>query len=123
MTKDKLQEQLTKIINLQGYEYRLWQYQASHSVLTVRAYHPTNPGSNVHIVFETVYYIQMPISWTSGDFRLGTLEERKKVAIKIELEDFKAERLILFVAEPLNVQKVYLLCHSARVEYDVPPLY
>jgi hypothetical protein len=123
MTKDELQKQLTKIVNLQGYEYRLWHYQASHSVLTIRAYHPANSGHNVHIVFETVYYIQLPISWTAGDFRLGTLKEHKNVAIKIELEDFKAEQLILFVAEPLNAQKVYLLCHSAHIEYDVPPLY
>ena len=117
------QEQLKKIISLQGYEYRLWHYQASLSVLTLRAYQPINPGHNLHIIFDTVFYIQMPISWKMGDIRLGTQDEHKGLSAQIGLDDFKAGKLTLFVAEPLNMQKIYLLCHSAYVEYDVSPLY
>ncbi len=117
------QEQLKKIISLQGYEYRLWHYQASHSVLTLRAYQQINPGHNLHIVFETVFYIQIPISWKTGDLRLGTQDEHKRLTARIGLDDFKSGKLTLFVAEPPNVEKIYLLCHSAYVEYDVPPLY
>jgi hypothetical protein len=120
--KNELQEQITKIISLQGFEYRLWHYQASHSVLTLRAYQPANPGHNLHIVFETTVYVQLPISWATGDFRLGTGEEHRNITAQIGFDEFKASQVILFVAEPLNA-KVFILCHNASIKYDVPPLY
>jgi hypothetical protein len=120
--KNELQEQIEKIVSLRGYEYRLWHYQASHSVLTLRAYQPANPGYNLHLVFETVFFVQLPIHWPAGDFRLGTVEEHKNITTQIGFDEFKASQVILFVAEPPN-STVFLLCHSASVKYDVPPLY
>ena len=121
---EQLQEKFAAIINLQGYEYRLWHYQASLSVLTIRAYQPANPGHNIHIIFQTVAYMQMPISWAQGDIRLGTQAEHTQIASQIAwLNEFTAEKLTLFVAEPLNSGPIYVLSHTAYVEYDVEPLY
>ena len=121
---EQLQEKFAAIINLQGYEYRLWHYQASHSVLTIRAYQPANPGHNIHIIFEPVAYMQMPISWKHGDIRLGTQIEHVQITSQIaSVNEFIAEIFTLFVAEPLNSGPIYVLCHSAYVEYDVEPLY
>ncbi len=117
-----LEEWIARIVNLQDYEYRLWHYQASLSVLTVRAYQPANPGHNLHIVFQTVFYVQMPTSWKSGDFRLGTSDEHRKIATHVGFDEFKAGQVILFVADLSNSQ-VYVLCHSASIEQDVPPIY
>jgi hypothetical protein len=119
---DILQKQIEKIVNLKGYEYRLWHYQASLSVLTVRAYQPANPGHNLHIVFQTVVYIQMPTSWKAGDFRLGTPDERRKIATRVGFSELKAGHVTLFAADLPDTQ-VYVLCHSASIERDVPPLY
>jgi len=119
---DLSQGRIAKIVSLKGYEYRLWHYQASLSVLIVRAYQPANSGHNLHIVFQTTLYLQMPTSWKEGDFRLGTPDEHRKITKRVVLDELMAGRMNLFAVD-LPSTKIYVLCHNASIEYDLPPLY
>jgi len=62
-----------EVITLEGYTYRLWDYQASLSELTVLARHPSKRSEDIYIIFQGIVYLQMPIFWDKGDFRINTV--------------------------------------------------
>ncbi|MBC7250373.1 MAG: hypothetical protein H5T62_08805 [Anaerolineae bacterium] len=114
-------ERVKEVTALEGYSYRLWEYQASLSMLTIRAHrHPDKPGHNIHIVFQGVAYLQMPISWKAGDFRLGSEAELREVVKRIGLTDFDLNKF--FKADTPN-GTVYVLGSVAAILRDVEPLY
>ncbi len=117
---DSCLEKNEEIITLEGYSYRLWEYQASLSQLTIRAHHPNKPKHNIHIVFQGVAYRQMPISWSTGDFRLGPRAELSKIAGKAGLTGFDPGSF--FKADTPN-GPVYVLGTVVAILRDVEPLY
>jgi len=52
-----LTERINTITSLQGYVYRLWRYDVSHSVLTIRAVDPDDKKPCVLITFNFVTYL------------------------------------------------------------------
>ncbi len=111
-----------EVTALEGYTYRLWEYQVSHSLATVRATHPDKPKHNIHLTFANVYYLQMPRAWR-GDLRLASESETHAIAEKAGLKLTEtAPPLSLFKSEsPEGV--VYILGTIYIVEHDVEPVY
>jgi hypothetical protein len=114
-------ERIGKVITLEGYSYRIWEYQASLSQLVIRARHPGKPKHNIHIVFQGVAYLQMPIYWETGDLRHGTADERVRIARRMGQNDL-LDSYTLFVAETAK-GPVYILGSVAAILEDVEPLY
>ena len=119
---DLKRDLISEVTALEGYTYRLWAYQVSHSLLTVRATHPDRPKHNIHLAFASVFYIQMPTAWR-GDFGLASESETRAVAERAGLKLTEtAPPLSLFKAEsPYGV--VYVLGVIYIVEHDVEPVY
>lgn len=113
-------ERVREVIALEGYSYRVWEYQASLSELTIRAYRPDKPKHNVHIVFQGVAYLQMPIHWRTGDFRFGSEAELREVTKRIGLSSFDVNK---FFKADTPKGTVYLVGSVAAVLRDVEPLY
>ncbi len=113
-------DRIEEVTSLKGYTYRVWEYQASLSQLTVRATHPDKPKHNIHIVFQGVGYLQMPIHWKLGDFRLASDDERRAVAARIELDDCHADQC--FIAKTPNTD-VAILGALAEVLWDFEPIH
>lgn len=117
-------DKLRELEALRGYRYRLWNYQSSHSTLTIRAVRSDRKHHNVHITFANVYYIQAPLSW-DGDFTLGSYPEIAEVVARAGIKgptEMTREILSLFRAESAN-GVVYILGALGNIEYDVEPLY
>lgn len=113
---------IKEMIALEGYSYQLWEYHASHSMLTLRATHIKKRYHNVHINFISVFYIQMPMAWTA-DLRLASETEMRMVAEKIGMQlDDNAAFVSLFKAETSR-GVIYILGTLANVEYNVEPMY
>lgn len=110
-----------KVVTLEGYSYQIWEYQASLSQLVIRARHPGKPKHNIHIVFQGVAYLQMPIYWETGDLRHGTEDERVRIARRMGQNDLLDSHK-LFVAETAK-GPVYILGSVAAILEDVEPLY
>jgi hypothetical protein len=113
-------ERVRELTALDGYSYRVWEYQASLSELTVRAYRPDKPNHNVHVVFQGVVYVQVPIQWERGDFRLGSEAELREMAKRIDLSDFDPGR---FFKADTSKGVAYVLGSVAAILQDVEPLY
>ncbi|MCR4408537.1 MAG: hypothetical protein NUW24_16720 [Anaerolineae bacterium] len=113
-------ELVREVTALKGYSYRVWEYHASLSELTVRAYRLDKPKHNIHIVFQGVVYLQMPIHWKAGDLRLGSEAELREVTKKIGLGEFDPDKF--FKADTSNGE-VYVLGGVAAILRDVEPLY
>ena len=113
---------ISEVTALEGYRYRLWEFQVSHLLLTVRATHRDRPKHNIHLTFANVFYIQMPTAWR-GDFRLASEPELHTIAERRGLKLTEtAPSLSLFKAEsPYGV--VYVLGVIYIVEHDVEPVY
>ena len=111
-----------EVTALEGYTYRLWEYQVSHSLATVRATHPDKPKHNIHLTFALVCYLQMPSGWR-GDLRLASESESRAIAERAGLKlTGTAPQPTLFKAEsPDGV--VYILGAIYIVEHDVEPVY
>jgi hypothetical protein len=119
MTNSHL-ERIEEVTSLNGYAYRVWEYQASLSQLTIRATHPDKPKHNIHIVFYGVRYFQMPFYWEAGDFRLGSDDERRAVAKRVGVDDCNANSF--FKAETPDTV-VYIIGTIVAVLQDVEPVY
>jgi hypothetical protein len=76
-------KKIDELIALSGYQYRVWDYQVSHSVLTIKAT-KTDLESVIFIHFGDVYYLQTPISWV-GDFVLSSDTEFREFVSKAGL--------------------------------------
>lgn len=123
MTASDLLKELEK---LKGYRYSLWDYEKSHSVLTIRAVHPDRSRHNVHLSFIFVRYIQMPIRWQEGDLTLASEAEfveivKKRMGLQETLETLR-EVISLFKAESPS-GTTYILGNLFAVEYDVEPIH
>ncbi len=111
-----------EVTALEGYTYKLYRYQLSHSLLTVRATHPDRPKHNIHLAFALVYYLQMPNAWR-GDLRLASESETRTIAERAGLKLTEtAPPLSLFKAESPN-GVIYILGTIYIVEHDVEPVY
>jgi hypothetical protein len=119
---DLKRDLISEVTALEGYRYRLWAYQVSHSLLTVRATHPDRPKHNIHLTFALVYYLQMPTGWR-GDLRLASESETRAIAERAGLKlTGTAPPPTLFKAEsPKGV--VYILGTIYIVKHDVEPVY
>lgn len=114
-----LGQEITEVINLRGYTYSPWYYQHGHSMLVVRAYIADKPADYLYIVFHAVSYMQMPVSWSQGDFRLGTSSEFSELMKMAGFDDQAAQHLTLFIAQTPNTQ-VRILCHRVSVTNTSP---
>lgn len=116
---------LKKLEALSGHYYQLWDYQKSHSVLTIRAGHLDQPAHNIHLVFTSVYYIQMPINWREGDLGLASETEFAEMVKAMKMRgspETLRETLSLYKAQPPN-GRVYILGNLSAIEHDVEPIY
>jgi hypothetical protein len=111
-------ERIKWLTTLQGYAYQIWKYQASLSELVIRARHHSRPKHNIHIVFQGVGYLQMPIYWETGDFKLGSKDERVQIAKRMGQDDLDPNHF--FVAETPK-GSVYVLGSVAAILEDVEP--
>jgi hypothetical protein len=117
---DSYLDRVEEVTALKGYHYRLWEYKASLSELTVRAHRPDELKHNIHIVFQGVVYLQMPTYWKSGDFRLGPEVELREVVQRVGLGEFEPTKF--FKADTPN-GTVYVLGSVAAILRDVEPLH
>jgi hypothetical protein len=77
--KTALKQRIQEISSLKGYNYRLWRYEVSHSVLTIYAADPHEQKPNLVLTFGSVYYMQILLFWT-GDLRPAPEDESLKIA-------------------------------------------
>jgi hypothetical protein len=113
-------ERVERITALKGYSYQIWEYQASLSELVIRARHHSKPKYNIHIVFQGVAYLQMPIYWEGGDFRLGSEDERAQMAKQMGQDDLVPDRF--FVAQTPK-GPAYVVGSVAAILENVEPVY
>lgn len=118
MSIDKLEDMI-------GYDYQLWDYQVSHSTLTIRAVLPKGGKHNVHLTFSDVYFIQAPSSWSDGDIRVASDDEFWRIARQLGWTDREIPLRKLFILYSANTSKgrVYIMGKLAPIENDVEPIY
>lgn len=119
-------EHLNQIV---GYSYQIWNYQRSHSVLTLRATHADKPRHNIHLVFVDVLYMQLPLSWV-GDLYVGSDERLKQIARRTNLRELLESLEIPIIRQLHSLYQsksfdsdIYILGKLHAIEYDVEPLY
>jgi hypothetical protein len=119
---DLKRDLISEVTALEGYRYRLWAYQVSHSLLTVRATHPDRPKHNIHLTFADVFYLQMPRAWR-GDLRLASESESRTISerARLKLEGTEPPPTLFRAETPNGV--VYILGTIYIVEHDVEPVY
>jgi hypothetical protein len=89
--KTTFKRRISEICSLEGYIYKLWRYEVSHSVLTIHATKLGNPNSELILTFGFVQYLQILLSWT-GDLRLAGETEYSEIA---RLAGFEGEKEVI----------------------------
>ena len=108
------------LINLQEYQYKLWNYQVSHQTLTLRATKLTRENYNIHIVFSYTHYIQIPTRTWVGNFRLGTEDEKLAVLKQAGLS--YPTHLNLFISDAHSTN-IYILGILTEIIENVEPVH
>ena len=124
-----MSEIINELTRMKGYSYQIWDYQLSHSVLTLRATHKQKKSHNIHITFTSVGYFQFPLSW-EGDLFPAPENELLEILVKIgsgRLDEvlpmeYLEERFSLYKANSPN-STIFILGHLAKIEYDIEPIY
>lgn len=114
---------------IKGYSYQIWDYNLSHSILTLRATNEQVKSHNIHITFTSVSYFQFPFGW-KGDLYPASDDELIEILVRsgvgrldqaLSMPEIK-ERYSLYKADTPN-SIVYLLGTLSQIEYDVEPIY
>jgi hypothetical protein len=86
-----------------------------------------NPAVAFYLVFEPVWYFQGPMSWSSVDFELGDVNERRLLLQKgfLEIEEnmievFAREHALFTIQKPAF--KVQILAGSCYILKSISPL-
>lgn len=120
---------LDELRRIKGYSYQIWDYNLSHSILTLRATKKEKEHHNIHITFADVSYFQFPFSWR-GDLDLSPETELIEILERagfgrldqtISME-YVRDRYSLYKAESVR-SIVYILGRLSSIEYDVEPIY
>ena len=118
-----------KLLQLNGYRYRIWNYSVGHSYLTIRGEHPEKSHHNVVITFTAVNYFQFPTGWT-GDFYPAADSELLEIMNRAGITNWDKALPISEIKIHFHLYKadsphstIYVLGHLAQIEYDVEPIY
>jgi hypothetical protein len=125
-TRDALQDEL---LGLKGYNYQIWDYNLSHSILTIRATHEQKKHQNIHITFVDVRYFQFPHGW-AGDLHPASDDELIEILVRAGVGrldkavpiSYVKERFSLYKADSPNCT-IYILGKLSTIEHDVEPIY
>ncbi len=117
------QEIIEEIAALEGYSYKLWSYEYSHSHLTVLGEKVLDGQRAICalIRFGAVAYIRMPRFFGYAHFRTGT-EEELEAAISEVINPSRHTLQVgyqLFIFEGPNV-KAWILSSLIGIEYKCP---
>lgn len=102
------------------YNFQLWNYICSHSVLTVRGTFSKKKKHNVHLIFQDVRYIEMPCYFWRAKWRFATEEEIEKVVSPLHEQYFSSEYLLCAESDE---RKYYVLCGDMAVQENVEPIF
>lgn len=123
---NELEEKLRQI---QGYGYKIWDYNLSHSILTFRGEHPDKKHHNVEITFVDVQYFQFPYGWV-GDFYPAQDSELLEIMSRVGMRNFEKAMSIPEIKERFHLYKadsphstIYVLGYLSQIEFDVEPIY
>jgi hypothetical protein len=125
----RMNELLVKLSQLKGYSYQIWQYNLSHSILTLRGTTKQKVHNNVHISFADVKYFQFPFGWT-GDLDLAPDNELIGILVQAGIGRLDQVTSMEYVKEQFSLYKadspystIYILGKLFEIEYDVEPIY
>lgn len=120
---------LNRLQEIRGYHYRIWEYQRSFSMLTIRAENDKIKNHNIHLTFVEVNYVQCPFLGWVGDLYLASddelFQELKQSGINIQPEipkSFFKENFSLYKADSPN-RTICIFGKLYKIENDVEPIY
>lgn len=120
---------LDELNYIKDYDYQIWQYNLSHSLLTLRATSKQKKRHNIHITFTQVHYFQFPFSW-KGDLYLAPDNELIEILGRAGVSKLNEALPMSYIRETYSLFKadspdstIYILGRLSKIEYDVEPLY
>jgi len=124
-----MDELLDRLGQLKGYSYQIWNYNLSHSILTLRGSAEQKGHHNVHIGFADVKYFQFPFGWT-GDLYPATDKELVEILLRVGIGRLDQATSMEHVKEQFSLYRadaahttIYILGKLFEIEYDVEPIY